>query len=102
MNHSAQLMRLRFTPLAVTLLFYVNTLCAQDNWIGLQQSVDVKAYAGKAFKYAAVAKTDGSAAVLSMLGAQVTKANGEWGYFNNGAGQPITEAAWTARTIQGT
>src|SRR3954462_8443890 len=95
-------LRIRFLTVTLFSLFLSSTAGAQDNWIGIQQSVDVKAYAGKPFRYTASAKTDGSPEILAMIGAQVNRASGRWCYFNNGGNQPVWHAAWTTRTIEGT
>lgn len=93
---------MRFGRLLIIFLFpLVFKAAAQDNWIGLQQTVDVKAYAGKPFRYTALAKTDGSGALLALVGAQVLKANGQGGYFNHGGDQPVASAGWTKRTLEG-
>src|SRR6476620_12751956 len=95
-------MRFRFFTLILFCFSFVSFALGQDNWIGIQQGVAVKAYAGKSFRYTVSAKTDGAPEVLAMMGAQVNRANGEWGYFNNGAEQPFVDTLWNTRTIEGT
>jgi putative CocE/NonD family hydrolase len=74
---------------------------AQEGWVAVQQSVPVKDHGGKNFRYSARVKTDGSPGVLALVVAQVTKSNGEWGYFNNGSHQPVWDTAWAIRRIEG-
>jgi putative CocE/NonD family hydrolase len=85
-------MRFRFSTLVLFLLFFFPS-SAQDNWTGIQQPVDVTAHAGKAFRY--------TPEILALIGAQVTKSDGQWGFFNNGGDQPVYEAAWATRSIEG-
>lgn len=75
---------------------------AQDNWIGLQQAVDVKKYGGKAFRYSAAVKTDGTPAVLGLLGVQVQRSGGGMGFFSTGADKPALTAMWETHSVEGT
>jgi uncharacterized protein len=75
---------------------------AQQNWISIQNPVPVKEFTGKKFRYSLSAKTDGSRDVITLVGAQVTKKGGEWGYFNSGVDSPVTDTLWATRTIEGT
>ncbi len=89
-----------------TVLFIVLTgisisTLAQDNWTGINLPVPVKEYAGNKFRYTVAMKTDGSPVVLAMAAAQVTRASGEWGYFNHGGDQPVSDTSWTIRKLEG-
>lgn len=94
-------MRLHFL-LAIAFCCTIMSVSAQQNWIGIQQPVSVKDYTGKKFRYTLSARTDGSPEVITMVGAQVTRKGGDWGYFNSGAEAPVTDTSWTRRTVEGT
>ncbi|MET0462136.1 MAG: CocE/NonD family hydrolase [Chitinophagaceae bacterium] len=77
------------------------SVAAQQNWVSIQNPVPVKEFAGKKFRYTISAKTDGSPEVITLVGAQVTRKSGDWGYFNSGAEAPVTGTGWEERTIEG-
>lgn len=94
-------MDFRLFTLTVFFIFSAIAVHAQDNWTGIVKSVPVQEYSGKKFRYTATVKTDGSAAVLALIGARVVKANGEPGFFSHGGDQPVWKTTWTTRTIEG-
>ncbi|MCG2615751.1 CocE/NonD family hydrolase [Terrimonas sp. NA20] len=87
--------------LAIIYCYFSVSVSAQQNWSSIQQPVPVKDYAGKKFKFSLTARTDGSSDVVTLVGAQVTRKNGEWGYFNSGVEMPVTDSSWTSRSIEG-
>lgn len=96
-------MHTRF-PLA-TLLFclflFSKNYAQQTDWIGIQQTVDVKKWSGKPFRYSAALKAAGAPTVIAMIGAQVARAGGRDGFFERGTDAAVTEAAWTPGVVNG-
>jgi putative CocE/NonD family hydrolase len=93
-------MRLRCL-FAIAFCYFSISVSAQQNWVSIQNPVPVKEYAGKKFRYTLTARTDGSTEVITLVGAQVTKKDGSWGYFNSGVEKPVTSTKWEARTVEG-
>lgn len=83
-------------------LLFQKQASAQDNfWVGLEQALDVRPYAGKNFRFSAAMKTDGSPALLALLSALVEKEGGQWGFFEHMGNRPVYSSLWNTYSIEG-